>query len=115
MSKITIKVRKIQIALLLLSLTTVTACNENESKEDEVQNVDKKSAIETELSVKHIDTADVLITKHKIWKNNKLFREIVKTDTIPSLGDTLQIVEDEGGNEHSAKVKKDYEFYITVQ
>ena len=107
--------RKIQIALLLLSLMSVTACNESESKEDEVENVDKKSAIETELSVQHMDTADVLVTKHKIWKNNKLFEEIIKRDTIPSLGDTLQIVEDENGNERNAKVKKDYEFYITVQ
>lgn len=115
MSKITIKVRKIQIALLLLSLMSVTACSNSESKEDQVENVDKKSAIETELSVQHIDTADVLITKHKIWKNNKLFKEIINRDTIPSLGDTLQIVEDESGNEHDAKVKKDYEFYITVQ
>ncbi|WP_415324991.1 hypothetical protein [Chryseobacterium sp. MMS23-Vi53] len=107
--------RKIQIAFLLLGLMSVTACNDKETKEDEVNSVDKKSSIETELSVQHIDTADVLITKHKIWKNNKLFKEIIKRDTIPSLGDTLQVVEDESGNEHNANVKKDYEFYITVQ
>ena len=115
MSKITTKVRKIKIALLFLGFISIESCNDAESKEDEVQSVDKKSAIETQLSVKHIDTADVLVTKYKIWKNNKLFKEIVKRDTIPSLGDTLQIVEDESGNEHNAKVKKDYEFYITVQ
>lgn len=107
--------KKIQITLIFLGLMSLTACNESESNQDEVESVDKKSAIETEFSVKHIDTADVLITKHKIWKNNKLFKEIVKTDTIPSLGDTLQIVEDEAGDEHQVKVKKDYEFYITVQ
>jgi hypothetical protein len=108
-------VRKFQIALLFFSLMNIAACNDNEPKEDEVRNVDKKSAIETELSVQHTDTADVLVTKHKIWKNNKLFKEIIKRDTIPSLGDTLQTVEDEAGNEHNTKVKKDYEFYITVQ
>ncbi|MCY0975977.1 hypothetical protein PGH12_13180 [Chryseobacterium wangxinyae] len=107
--------RKIQIALLFFVPMSFIACNESETKEDEVKNVDKKSAIETVLSVKHIDSADVLVTKHKIWKNNKLFKEIVKTDTIPSLGDTLQIVEEENGNEHNTKIKKDYEFYITVQ
>lgn len=94
---------------------SIIACNDSESKEDEVESVDKKSAIETELSVQHIDSADVLVTKHKIWKNNKLFKEIIKRDTIPSLGDTLQAVEDEAQNEHIAKVKKEYEFYITVQ
>ncbi|MBD8082954.1 hypothetical protein [Chryseobacterium caseinilyticum] len=107
--------RKFKLCLLIFGLMTVTACDETEEKEDEVQNVDKKSSVETELSVQHIDTADVLITKHKIWKDNKLFREIIKRDTIPALGDSLQVVEDENGNEHSTKVKKDYEFYITVQ
>ncbi len=107
--------RKIQITFLFLGLMSVIACNENEVKSDEVNSVDKKSSIETQLSVQHIDTIDILITKHKIWKNNKLFKEIIKRDTIPSLGDTLQVVEDANGEEHNTKVKKDYEFYITVQ
>lgn len=95
-------------------MLSLHSCNE-EYKEDEVSNIDKNAAIETELSVKHIDTADILITKHKIWKNNKLFREIIKTDTIPSLGDTLVSGEDKDGYDQTAKTKKDYEFYITVQ
>lgn len=106
--------KKIQIFFLLLGIVSLHSCNE-EYKEDEVSGIDKNASIETELSVKHIDTADVLITKHKIWKNNKLFKEIIKTDTIPSLGDTLINGEDNDGYEQSAKTKKDYEFYITVQ
>lgn len=106
--------KKIQIFLLLLGIVSLNSCNE-ESKEDEVNSIDKNASIETELSVKHIDSADVLITKHKVWKNNKLFKEIIKTDTIPSLGDTLISGEDKEGYEQSAKTKKDYEFYITVQ
>jgi hypothetical protein len=107
-------VRKIQIFFLLLGMLSLHSCNE-EYKEDEVSNIDKNAAIETELSVKHINTADILITKHKIWKNNKLFREIIKTDTIPALGDTLISGEDKDGYDQTAKTKKDYEFYITVQ
>lgn len=106
--------KKIQIFFLLLGVLGLHSCNED-YKEDEVSNIDKHAAIETELSVKHIDSADVLITKHKIWKNNKLFREIIKTDTIPSLGDTLVTGEDNSGYDQTAKTKKDYEFYITVQ
>ncbi|MEG0760913.1 hypothetical protein SAMN05421796_10191 [Chryseobacterium piscicola] len=109
------KVRKFKLGLLFFSLMMIMGCKESEEKEDEVQNVDKKASVETELSVQHIDSADVLITKHKIWKDNKLFKEIIKKDTIPSLGDSLQLVEDANGNEHNIKVKKDYEFYITVQ
>ncbi|MEG2335144.1 hypothetical protein [Chryseobacterium sp.] len=107
--------RKFKLGLLFFSLMMIMGCKESEEKEDEVQNVDKKASVETELSVQHIDSADVLITKHKIWKDNKLFKEIIKKDTIPSLGDSLQLVEDANGNEHNIKVKKDYEFYITVQ
>lgn len=106
--------KKIQIFLLLLGIVSLHSCNEDH-KEDEVSSIDKNASIETELSVKHIDSADILITKHKIWKNNKLFREIIKTDTIPSLGDTLVTGEDNNGYDQTAKTKKDYEFYITVQ
>jgi hypothetical protein len=108
-------VRKITYCFLALGLITLTACNEKESKEDEVSSVDKKASIETELSVQHIDTADVLITKHKVWKDNKLVREIIKRDTIPGLKDSIMEVGDKDGYEHTTNVKKDYEFYITVQ
>lgn len=100
--------------LVLMILGSLFSC-EKEKKEDAVTSVNKKEAIETELSVEHIDSADVLITKHKVWKDNKLVKEIIKKDTIPSLGDTLQTSEDKDGNAHTGKTKKDYEFYITVQ
>ncbi|KQR95338.1 hypothetical protein ASG01_05690 [Chryseobacterium sp. Leaf180] len=105
--------RKIQTAFIFLSLVSIISCEE--AKEDEVKDVDKNAAIETVLAVQHIDSADVLITKHKIWKDNKLVREIIKRDTIPTLGDTINVVEDKDGNEKTVKMKKDYEFYITVQ
>ncbi|RMZ60903.1 hypothetical protein D1632_02710 [Chryseobacterium nematophagum] len=110
-----IKVRKIKGILFLFGLLSIIACKQKENKEDEVNNVNKNGSIETELSVYHIDTADVLVTKHKIWKNHKLFKEIIKRDTVPNLGDTLQMVKDEEGNDHKDYIKKDYEFYITVQ
>ncbi|WP_407403818.1 hypothetical protein [Chryseobacterium sp.] len=106
---------KIKLYFIVLLSATLGSCGSSESKEDLVENVNKNAAIETELSVQHIDTADVLVTKHKIWKNNKLFKEIIKRDTIPSLGDSLQTVNDKEGNSHEVKAKKDYEFYITVQ
>lgn len=105
--------KKIKLCLLSVGIMALTACKKE--KEDEVNSVDKTGSIETVLSVEHLDTADVLITKHKIWKDKKLFKEIVKKDTIPSLGDTLVGGEDNDGNDHIAKTKKDYEFFITVQ
>lgn len=109
------KVRKIEQISLLILLAGLVSCNEKENKEDEVSTADKKASIETVLSVQHAGASDILVTKHKVWKNNKLLKEIIKKDTIPALGDSLQTVEDENGNEHKALVKKDYEFYITVQ
>lgn len=104
-----------KLYFIVLLSAVLGSCGSSESKEDLVENVNKNAAIETELSVQHIDTADVLITKHKIWKNKKLFKEIIKRDTIPSLGDSLQSVNDKDGKSHEVKAKKDYEFYITVQ
>lgn len=105
--------KKIKLCLLSVGIMAFTACKKE--KEDEVNTVNKSGSIETVLSVEHLDTADILITKHKIWKDKKLFKEIVKKDTIPSLGDTLVGGEDSDGNDHIAKTKKDYEFFITVQ
>jgi len=106
-------VKKIKLCLLSAGIMAFTGCKKE--KEDEVNSVDKSGSIETVLSVEHLDTADILITKHKIWKDKKLFKEIIKKDTIPSLGDTLVGGEDGEGNDHIAKTKKDYEFFITVQ
>jgi len=106
-------VKKFKCWLLLTGILSLTACKE--VKEDEVNTVDKKGSVETQLSVEHIENADVLVTKHKIWKDNKLFKEIIKKDTIPSLGDTLVGGDDNDGNNPIAKTKKDYEFFITVQ
>lgn len=105
--------KKFKYCLLLTGMLSLTACEE--VKEDEVENVNKKGSVETQLSVEHIENADVLITRHKIWKDDKLFKEIIKKDTIPSLGDTLVGGEDNDGNSHIVKTKKDYEFFITVQ
>lgn len=105
--------KKIKLCLLFVGIMALTGCEKE--KEDEVNSVDKSGSIETELSVEHLDSADILITKHKIWKDKKLFKEIVKRDTIPGLGDTLVAGEDNDGNDHTAKTKKDYQFFITVQ
>lgn len=105
--------KKIKLCLLSVGIMAFTACKKE--KEDEVNNVDKNGSIETVLSVEHLDHADLLITKHKIWKDKRLIKEIIKKDTIPSLGDTLVGGEDNNGSEHIAKTKKDYEFFITVQ
>lgn len=104
------------VVLLTSILLLFFSCEESkEYKSDEVNSIDKEASIETELSVKHDSANDILITKHKIWRNEKLVKEIVSKDTIPALGDTIMTAPDSKGNDITGKIKKDYEFYITVQ
>ncbi|MBA5246999.1 hypothetical protein H1R16_08000 [Marnyiella aurantia] len=105
------KIRRLSSALPLL---LVISCSSGQPTDETVQSVPKKSSIETEVSVQHLDSADVLVTRHKVWVNNSLAREIINMDTIPALGDTLVTVEQNGGTVEQT-AKKDYEFYITVQ
>jgi hypothetical protein len=101
--------------LLFATLILVFAC-EQEKKEDLAENVNKEGAIETELSVEHLDNQyDILTTTYKIWANNALTKTIVKRDTLPTLGEFDADSTDDQGNEGKVKVKKDYEFYITVK
>ncbi len=105
------KIRRLTSALPILLMFS---CNNTESTDDTVQSVQKNASIETEVSVQHADSADILVTRHKVWVNNSLAREIINMDTIPALGDTLVTVE-QNGNTMQQSTKKDYEFYITVQ
>ncbi|WP_148043557.1 MULTISPECIES: hypothetical protein [unclassified Chryseobacterium] len=107
--------RKFKFYFLSLGMLLLASCGEKESNEDSVNTVDKNASIETELSVQHLNTEDVLITKHKIWNKSKLVKEIIKRDTIPGLGDTVTTTEDAMGNVVTGRIQKDYEFYITVQ
>ena len=103
--------------LLLPSLLFIFACgNEETPKEDLTNNVNKEGAIETELSVEHLDNQyDILTTTYKIWSKNNLYKTIVKRDTLPTLGEMEADAPDNQGNENKVKVKRDYEFYITVK
>lgn len=89
------------------------ACDEEAEKtEDLTQNVNKEGAIETQLSVEHLDSQyDVMITTYKVWVKNDLYKTIVQRDTIPTLGE--MDAQDPTGQ--TIKAKRDYEFYITVK
>ena len=100
---------------ILSSLLLIFASCEKEQKEDVVQDINKDGSIETIVSVEHKENFDLLITTHKIWIKNQLEKTIIKTDTLKSLGKSMQEGEDENGNTQNLEVPKDYEFYITVK
>jgi hypothetical protein len=98
-----------------LALLTFTACGEEKKESDDrvqTKDISKDGAIETVVSTEHLnDTFDIMITTHKIWKNNAQIKEVIYRDTLPALGKTnLENTEGE-----SKTVNKDYEFYITVK
>jgi hypothetical protein len=108
------------ILFSFVALSVFTACGDEEedTAQDRVQgqNISRGGAIETSLTTQHLnDTLDVLITSHKVWKNNQVIAETLHRDTIQALGDAVQKAADSSGNETQTVGKKDYEFYITVK
>jgi hypothetical protein len=95
---------------LFVSTIVISACNEEQPKDRlQTKDMSKEGAVETQLSVEHLDSAhDILITTHKVWKQNMQVNEIVYRDTLPTLGTMID-------EESSKTVNKDYELYITVK
>jgi hypothetical protein len=97
-------------ALLMLLLS---ACDDNS---DQVKAVNKNGGIEISLSTAHIDsTKDLLTTHYIVWNKGNKVREFDKRDTVPALETFTTEAENDNGDTQDVKVKKDYEFYVTVK
>ena len=102
----------VSVAIILLA---ITACNKQE-KEDVTNDVNKAGAVESAVTVSHLDSAnDVLITTHKVWRNFNEYKTIEYRDTIPALGETNSEAENTDGDTKTVRVKKEYEIFITVK
>ena len=96
--------------------TTIIFVSCKEEKEDITHEINKAGAIETSVTVEHIDDKnDVLITKHIVWNNNSAYKTIYAHDTIPALGMENTTAENSDEETQSVSVKKDYEIFITVK
>lgn len=100
--------------ILVFILIAFVACkNENEDITDKVN---KNGAVETAVHIAHIDsTHDEMITTHKIWVKNDIYKTVQYRDTLPSLGSENTEAENENGDTKYVSVPKDYEIYITVK
>jgi hypothetical protein len=100
------------IPAIMMAALALQGCD----NEDETRQVNKEGAIESELTVVHLnDRQDILTTTHKIWVAGKSSQVIVHKDTIPSLGVINTEAENKDGDTKTVSVKKDYEFYVTVK
>ncbi len=92
----------------------VLACNDK--NEDVTNTVNKSGSIETAVHIQHLDSLnDELVTTHKVWVKNNVFKTLEYRDTIPALGNESTVAENADGDTKSVSVKKDYEIYITVK
>jgi hypothetical protein len=100
--------------LLYTCLVVTTSCKEK--NEDITSTVNKDGSVETSVEVKHVDDAhDLLVTRHRVWVKNNVYKTVEYTDTIPSLGQENTVAENENGDKKNVAVPKAYEIFITVK
>ena len=89
----------------------------DEKKNEDVTNENNKNgAVETAVHIAHIDSSrDEMITTHKIWVKQNVYKTVEYRDTLPSLGVETTKAENEEGDTKSVSVPRDYELYITVK
>ncbi len=104
---------KPKLLLLFIPLAFVGCKDENE---DITNTVNKNGSVETAVHITHIDSShDEMITTHKIWVKNNVYKTVEYRDTLPSLGIENTEAENEDGDTKRVSVPKDYEIYITVK
>ena len=107
--KITMK----KLPLLIIFALFLSACDEQ--NEDKTKSVEKDASIATEIHVTHLKDFDLFTTTSDVWIKNKLIRTIKYTDTVPTLGLTIDTTEDNDGNELHVTVPKNYTLFITAK
>jgi hypothetical protein len=105
------KILPICIAGILL----ISACNDN-NNDDQAKTVDKNGSVEVTLSSRHLNSLkDELTTHYKVWHKGSIISEFNKKDTVAGLESFKTEGENDNGDTQDIKVKKDYEFFVTVK
>ena len=99
--------------MLCSGLLLLASCDEGGG---EVKDLDKTHSVEVKLSTKRLDDQNtLLITIENVYKDNRIIKTITRVDTVPSLSDSLQYMQDDEGYEKMALIPKEYEFFVTVK
>jgi hypothetical protein len=105
---------KLNLFLSFLLISLSIACNE--TPEDKTQTINKDGAIESEISVTHLDsTHDILTTKHIVWVGGNSTKNILHSDTVASLGLKKEEAVNEQDETMNVTIPKEYEIYITIK
>jgi hypothetical protein len=98
--------------LLLMMVLTIASCSD---KETAVTNLKKEKTIEVTFQTQRLgDTTVLLLTYQHVYLKGNLVKTMVKRDTLPSPGDSIQNLEVDG-NEKTVRMPKEYEFFVTVK
>jgi len=101
---------------LFLSASFIFSACKDEKNEDLTQSVNKNGAIETSVTVQHLDSLnDLLVTKHAVWYKGAINKTFEHRDTVPALGSEKKAVKDDFGYDKNVEAKKEYEIFITVK
>ncbi|MDB4927064.1 hypothetical protein [Mucilaginibacter sp.] len=104
---------KLLIPICFIGVLLLSACDNNE---DQAKTVDKNGSVEIALSTRHLDSLkDELTTHYTVWRKGAIVREFNKHDTVPGLETFKTEGENDNGDTQNVKVKKDYEFFVTVK
>ncbi|WP_334124917.1 hypothetical protein [Empedobacter brevis] len=68
-----------KIVFLAVALTTFFACQSNQNENQNLEQIDKKSAREVVLTTETVGDSVLHITKQKIWSNDLMIAEKVDT------------------------------------
>ncbi|WP_312921521.1 hypothetical protein [Empedobacter brevis] len=68
-----------KIVFLAVALTTFFACQSNQNENQNLEQIDKKSAREVILTTETVGDSVLHITKQKIWSNDLMIAEKVDT------------------------------------
>jgi hypothetical protein len=108
------KICKKVLPVLFFGLFLTVSCREKQN-EDQVKAVDKNGSVEMKVAVSHLnDGQDVMKTEKIYWIQGKAVKTVVNLDTIPSLGTTTQVTQNNAGEDTTVTIKKNYQIFITV-
>ncbi|HWB94576.1 MAG TPA: hypothetical protein VG605_22125 [Puia sp.] len=97
---------------ILISVSTT----KDHAEDDKTQTIDRNGSLETALSVIHADSAhDVIITSYKVWVRDTAYATITHRDTVPALDSMATDAGNGNGDTRPIRVKRDYQFFITVK
>lgn len=102
-----------QILLLAIVLVLLVSCDK---KTPEGSALNKNKSIEITYNTRQLNDSLVLLTTHQnVYVKGKLIKAEVLTDTLPTPGDSLQMIESADGSKKQVKVPNQYEFFVTVK